>query len=138
MTSSHSGGLPGTGSPDELKGLRILLVEDSWLVGKAMQDLLQLKGADVSGPAATSAEAERLLAEHTPDVAIVDFNLRDGERASDLIDHLHARGVRILVISGYTLLPVPAEKITAMLQKPVSDAHLLASLRPLAAQKAAR
>ena len=27
------------------------------------------------GPAATTAEAERLLSEHAPDVALVDFHL---------------------------------------------------------------
>jgi hypothetical protein len=47
--------------------LEILLVEDSWVLGEAMKDLLELLGADVVGPAATNADAERLLAEHAPD-----------------------------------------------------------------------
>jgi CheY-like chemotaxis protein len=73
--------------------LEILLVEDSWSVGEAMKDLLELLGADVVGPAATTAEAERLFSEHTPDVALVDFHLRGGELSYSLIARLHERGV---------------------------------------------
>jgi len=138
MTSTGGNDLADAGSSDDLQGLSILLVEDSWLLGQAMQDVLQLKGAAVAGPAATTAEAERLLAECTPDVALVDLNLREGERANGLIDRLHGQGVPVVVISGYTVLPVAQEKIAAMLQKPVSDAQLLSSLRPFAARKAPR
>jgi hypothetical protein len=36
--------------------------------GAAVKDILELLGADVAGPAATKAEAERLLAERSPDI----------------------------------------------------------------------
>ena len=42
----------GAGSADELKGLDILLVEDSRDVGHAVKMLLELCGARVDGPAA--------------------------------------------------------------------------------------
>jgi DNA-binding NtrC family response regulator len=124
------------GGSDDLKGLGILLVEDSWHIGCAMKNLLQLMGADVAGPAATTAEAERLLSERSPDVAIVDISLREGEQAFGLIDRLHDQGVRVVVISGYSELP-PDSRAVATLQKPVSEAELLATLRPLIGQKAA-
>ncbi len=66
---------PPRPASSELQGLGILLVEDSWHVGKAIKFLLRILGADVAGPAATTAEADRLVAERTPDVAIVDINL---------------------------------------------------------------
>jgi hypothetical protein len=67
MTSANNRDSAGTGSSDDLRGLEILLVEDSWSVGEAMKDMLELLGADVIGPAATTAEAERLLlSEHAP------------------------------------------------------------------------
>jgi DNA-binding NtrC family response regulator len=103
-----------------------------------MKNLLRLMGANVAGPAATAAEAARLLSEHTPDVAIVDVSLRGGERADALIDRLYDQGVPIIVISGYAEIPEVLGKAAAVLQKPVSEAQLLASLRPLIAQKAAR
>jgi DNA-binding NtrC family response regulator len=121
----------------DLKGVRILLVEDSWHLGVAMKNLLQVLGADVAGPAATAAEAERLLLEQAPDVALVDFHLRDDERADALIDRLHDRGVRVVVISGYSVVPLAPEKVVAILKKPVTQSQLLATLRPLIAKKQA-
>jgi DNA-binding NarL/FixJ family response regulator len=138
MTSSNAYDLPGVESSDELKGLGILLVEDSWHVGSAMKNLLQVMGAKVVGPAATAAEAERLLSEHAPDVAIVDFNLRGGEQAKGLIDRLHDQGVHVIVTSGYAVLPLPPPNSAVMLQKPVSEAELLGALRPFVAEKTGR
>src|SRR5215472_16326007 len=102
-----------------LSGQRILVVEDSWHLGIALKSLLRSVGAEVVGPVATSAEAERLVAEQVPDVAIVDFNLRGGELASDLIDKLRALAMRLMVISGYAALPPTAEKMVTELQKPI-------------------
>ena len=123
-----------------LRGLEILLVEDSWSVGEAMKDMLELLGADVIGPAATTAEAERLLSEHAPDVALVDFHLRGGELSYGLIARLHEQGVPVILVSGsseisLSLLPVEAATI---LEKPFSEEQLLANLRPLLAQKSSR
>ena len=123
---------------DTLKGVRILLVEDSWHVGMAMKMLLEALGADVAGPAATGAEAERLLSEHVPDLALVDFHVRDGELTNGLIDRLRDQGIDVVVITGYEVLPVPPKNVAAILQKPVSKELLLATVRPLIAQKAAR
>jgi CheY-like chemotaxis protein len=61
MTSSNTHDSTGAGLSNDLSGLEILLVEDSWVVGEAVKDLLELLGADVVGPAASTAEAERLL-----------------------------------------------------------------------------
>ena len=112
-----------------LSGQRILVVEDSWHLGVALKSLLRSVGAEVVGPVATSAEAERLIAEQVPDVAIVDFNLRGGELAFDLIDKLHELSVRVVVISGYATLPVPPGKVAAVLQKPMVEEQLLAALK---------
>jgi DNA-binding response OmpR family regulator len=83
----------------------------------------------VAGPAATGAEAERLLSEHVPDLALVDFNLREGELANGLIDRLHGQGVAVIVITGYAVLPVLPKNVAAILHKPVSKELLLATMR---------
>ena len=44
-------------------------------------------------PAATTAEAERLLFEHAPGASLVDFHLRGGELSYSLIARLHKQGV---------------------------------------------
>ena len=112
-----------------LSGQRILVVEDSWHLGVALKSLLRSVGAEVAGPVATSAEAERLIAEQVPDAAIVDFNLRGGELAFDLIDKMNELSVRVVVISGYATLPVSPDKVAAVLQKPMVEEQLLAALQ---------
>ena len=115
------------------------MVEDSWELGDAMKDLLELLGAEVAGPAATTAEAERLLSEHAPDVALVDLHLRDGELSHGLIARLHERGVPVIMLSGsFEFPPSPLLEGTTVLEKPVSEAQLLAHLIPLVTRKATR
>ena len=81
------------------------------------------------GPAATTADAERLIADRDPDVALVDISLRDGELAYGMIDRLHGRGIRVVVLSGYADVPLAHGKAAAILAKPFNEAQLLASLR---------
>ena len=110
-----------------LKGVHVLVVEDTWHVAKALKSALEQVGMHVSGPAATTAEAKRLVAAQVPALAVVDVNLKR-EMASDLIDDLHEQGVRVVVVSGYAVPPVSAQKVAAILQKPFSAAELLNAL----------
>jgi CheY-like chemotaxis protein len=129
MTSSNTRVGPEAELP-ELNGLRVLIVEDSWDVGMGFKSLLQAWGADTVGPVATTHDAMRLIAERAPDVALVDINLRDGEKSYGLIDRLHQQGIRIVVVSGYEDASRAEGKAAAILQKPVQADRLLASLRP--------
>jgi len=91
MTSLNANDLPGA-EPSDLKGLRILVVEDSWHLGMALKRLLLALGANVVGPAATTADAIHLITDQAPDVALVDINLRHGELAYGLIRVLDDHG----------------------------------------------
>jgi CheY-like chemotaxis protein len=117
---------PGTG---RLSGLRVLVVEDSWQVATAVESLLRSFGAEVAGPAASTMEAERLLAERIPHVAIVDLHLRGGELAYDLIDKLNDLAVRVIVVSGYSHPRLQQDKVAAVLEKPITEAELLAAFQ---------
>ena len=116
-------------SPSDLDGLRVLIVEDSWHVSTGLRMLLEGRGAIVDGPVATTADAMRLVSESTPDVAIVDINLRDGELSYELIDRLLDRGIRIVVLTGYADVSLQEGKAAVILQKPAMDEVLIASLR---------
>jgi DNA-binding NtrC family response regulator len=130
MTSSNDHDLNEGRPPDDLNGLRVLVIEDSWEVATGLKTLLEAWGADVLGPVATKADALRLMSERTVDVALVDINLRGGERAHDLIDRLHGQGTRVVVISGYADVSLAQGKVAAILQKPMKEDLLLRSLRP--------
>ena len=121
---------PGAELPS-LKGMRVLLVEDSWQLGMALKSLLRSFDAEVDGPVATTADAERLISEHVPDAAVIDINLRQGERSYGLIDRLIGLDVPVIVTSGYSDLPmVPAK--AHILEKPISEEELIAILRSVA------
>jgi DNA-binding NtrC family response regulator len=122
MSSSHR--------PDgsDLKGVRVLVVEDTWHVAKVLKAWLERLEMLVIGPSATTAEARRLIAANNPQLALVDMNL-NGEMACDLIDELHAQGTPVIVVTGYTVPAVAKEKVVACLQKPLNGDQLITAMR---------
>ena len=116
-----------TFDPSVLRGVSILVVEDAWHVAKAMKGMLEQLGMNVLGPAATMAEARRLLATQRPRAALVDVNLR-GEMAWDLIDDLREQGIDVVVMSGYALPDASRDRLMTYLQKPFDATELMAAL----------
>ena len=109
----------------------MLVVEDEFLIAMDLELLLHRHGWRVLGPAATVAEALRLLAGETPDVALLDFNLR-GEMVTPVAEELRARGVPFVLASAYNRHDGPAA-VTALagvpnLGKPTDERRLLAAL----------
>ena len=88
-----------------LEGVRVLVVEDTWHVAKALK---VCAGARRNGCCwAGGDDSGRLgawLPSTCPAVAVVDVNLKR-EMASGLIEELHDQGVRVVVISGYAIPP---------------------------------
>jgi two-component system, response regulator PdtaR len=66
------------------KPLRILIVEDEFLIALELESLLQDAGHDVVGIAASSAEAIALAKEFSPEIAFVDVHLADGLTGIDV------------------------------------------------------
>jgi DNA-binding response OmpR family regulator len=132
MSSSGNCGPPeARGSDDDLRGLEILLVEDSQSVADALKQHLELLGANVTGPAATTAEATKLMNERLPHVALVDFHLRGGD-SSGLIGQLRKEGVPVIMLSGSFERPAPASLAgVTMVEKPISEAQILQYLKPI-------
>jgi DNA-binding NarL/FixJ family response regulator len=62
----------------DLNGLCVLIVDDSSYVADGVKMLLEAWGADILGPVATTAEAERMVSARSPNVALVDITLRGG------------------------------------------------------------
>jgi CheY-like chemotaxis protein len=110
-----------------LRGVRVLVVEDTWVVADAVQSLLEDVGMIVAGPAASVADAERLVGERTPQMAVVDVNLK-GELALGLIRRLRRAGVGVVVISGFPVGSDLSGFGAASVQKPFSGPELLGSL----------
>jgi two-component system, response regulator PdtaR len=110
-------------------GPLVLVAEDEFLLALELELLLEGHGYRVLGPAATVAEALRLLAAATPDVAVLDVNLR-GETVTPVAEALRASGVPFLLASAYDRsdLADPVLAAAVNLGKPTSDGRLLAAL----------
>jgi len=121
-----------TEQSDDLRGLRILVVEDSPVVADALKQHLELFGATVVGPAATTAEAKEAIMAGRPDVAMVDFHLR-GENSYTLIAELRQEGIPVIMLSGSIESSASAlHEGVVMLEKPVTEEQMLEHLRPIA------
>jgi DNA-binding response OmpR family regulator len=132
MSSSNNYGPPeARGSDDDLRGLEVLLAEDSQSVADALKQYLELLGAKVTGPAATTAEATKLMNERLPHVALVDIHLRGGD-SSGLIGQLRSEGVPVIMLSGSFERPSPASLAgVTMVEKSISEAQILQYLKPM-------
>jgi CheY-like chemotaxis protein len=106
-------------SPDpRFSGRRILVVEDSPVVGPFTADLLEELGYEVVGPAPNMAVARELVENDRFDAAIMALHIR-GERVFPLCDMLEAKGVPVILTSGYAGPQIPDKWQDApQLQKP--------------------
>jgi CheY-like chemotaxis protein len=80
--------------------LRILIVEDEFLIALELESLLQEIGHDVVGIAASSTEAIDLAREASPDLAFVDVHLSDGLTGIDAARVLSEQQVTVLFMTA--------------------------------------
>lgn len=88
-------------------GLRLLLVEDEYLLATFLSQALEDMGAEVVGPVATVDDALSLIEHDTAiDAAILDVDLR-GEASYPVADVLASRDVPFVFASGYERRALP-------------------------------
>ena len=114
---------------DELRGLRVWIVEDEFLVLLDLQTVFEDAGAEV----VTAASVEQGLAlldnEPLPDVALLDVRLADGE-VFPLARALTRRGVPVVFHSGHAQVSDLAAAFPGAraLPKPAPESALLAAV----------
>lgn len=101
-----------------LQGLRILVVEDEFLLACSLEEDLRAAGCDVIGPFPDLARAQEAARRERFDLAVLDINL-NGEMVYPLADELQARGALFVFLSGYGLANLPERfRDAARLAKP--------------------
>ena len=89
---------------DCLRGLRILVVEDTFMLAEELDEFLRELGCEVVGPAARAREAEDLAGRETAlDGALLDVNLSRGETSFAVAAGLADRRIPFVFITGYDL-----------------------------------
>lgn len=79
---------------------RVLLVEDEPLIAMMIEDFLDVLGHQVAGTAEDVAGALPLVAAGGIDAAILDVNLRSGEKSWPVADALAEQGVPYIFATG--------------------------------------
>jgi CheY-like chemotaxis protein len=122
-----SSGKTGTDFP-QLKGVRILVVEDETMLFFLAEDmLLELGCAEVSHASRVS-EALTLLDKARPDVAMLDVNLA-GQPAYPVAERLAAANIPFVFATGYGIEGIPAQWASRpIVQKPFTLAMLAGAI----------
>ena len=90
-----------------LRGRRVLVAEDEYLLAQDLREELERRGAEVLGPVPSLAEGLELLrAGSAPSLAILDISLR-GEMVYPLADALRARNIPFIFATGYDAQAIP-------------------------------
>jgi len=114
-----------------LEGVRVLVVEDEFLVATLIEDMLKSAGCVVSGPIPRVADALDAVDHETYDAAVLDVNLA-GDRIDPVADALSRRNVPFMFVTGYSAGAVPVGFAKRpRLCKPFKLADLLSTLSSL-------
>lgn len=117
-------------STNKLEHKRILIVDDEPLIAVNTEDLVRHFGALVVGPYFSASAAQHALASRI-DAALLDVNL-GGEDSLGLAEALQAKGVPIILVTGYQPDAV-SERFAKcqVLTKPIESGALGAALAKL-------
>jgi DNA-binding response OmpR family regulator len=83
----------------DLRGLKVLVVEDEALIAFDLENLLRAQGCEVIGAASSNGDCLEVLARQRPDVVVLDAQLLDG-LAYPAAGALRAVGIPFVMVSG--------------------------------------
>lgn len=130
-TPSAPGDAAMSGGAPSLRGCRVLVVEDEFVVALDESSILQDEGCLVFGPATTVDQALVHIASNQFDLAVLDANL-NGRSVERIAEALAAKGVPFLFASGYGPESLPKGWAThPLLEKPFSGPQLIKALLDL-------
>ena len=111
-----------------LQGVRVLLVEDEYLVASLIEEFLGIAGCIVTGPIPRLAQAVDVADRETCDAAVLDVNLA-GERIYPVADILSRRNIPFVFVTGYGTSALPSKYADRpRICKPFRMTELLAAL----------
>jgi DNA-binding response OmpR family regulator len=114
----------------------ILVVEDQLLLAMDLSNSLEREGFEALGPATSVDAAFRILADATPEAAILDVNLGSGMTSLPIAQALAERGVPFAFLTAYTRdIPIIDDFPDTLFEgKPITDRKLRRLLSDLGAQ----
>ena len=86
--------------PQGGRRMRILVVDDEYLIAQDLAEVIGEAGCDVIGPASDLTDALRLIREGRTDAAVIDLNLGAGDEGVLLAERLTAHLCPFVAFSG--------------------------------------
>jgi CheY-like chemotaxis protein len=112
-----------------MKALRVLVVDDDFLVATLLAEVLAGMGHDVCAIEGTEAGTVAAAVRCKPDVMIVDVLLGDGSGVSAVKEILRTRFIPHVFVSGDISRVPPDRPGAAGLQKPFGEPDLARALQ---------
>ena len=114
-----------------LAGVRVLVVEDEFLVAMLIEEMLESAGCVVIGPIPRVPEALDAVDHDSCDAAVLDINLA-GERIDPVAKALSKRNVPFMFVTGYGVTGLPGDYLDRPhICKPFKMAELLGTVSRL-------
>jgi len=112
----------------EIRGRRVLIVEDEYLLARELSNYFNSLGAIVVGPA-SNVEAARGVAKYA-DAAVLDIDL-NGQTVFPVADDLMQAGVPFVFFTGQDKIPIPPRfRHAGFLRKPLILSDVYKALFP--------
>lgn len=116
----------GEQSPTKrLAGLRVIVVEDSFLAAASIARMLIELQCKVVGPVSTVEKALALIESDACDAAVLDINL-SGQTSEPIAEVLAQRGLPYFFVTGYAspMLLSPRQRAHQRIHKPIAEREL--------------
>ncbi len=112
--------------------MRLLIVEDDWLVAEFIATIAVDLGIEVVSIVQSYDEAKSLLERDLPECAVVDINIKGSRHGIDVARLLRANGVEFLFLTAYKDMETITEATElyplSYVIKPASEADVSAAL----------
>lgn len=118
-------------SDEKLNQLRVLIVEDDYLIAENVAEVLREVGIYVVGPVGKFQEACQIVQDTPLDCAVLDINIVGGT-AFPLIDVLIQSNVPVLLMTGYDQEELPVKyRSLPLIQKPLLQGDVVGAFKKL-------
>jgi CheY-like chemotaxis protein len=108
-----------------LEGKRVLVVEDNYLIGEALCEVIRDAGAVTIGPVGSPDAAIEAVRQHVLDGVLLDVKLQ-GVNGSTVAEYLRGKNVPFVLVTGYPKQGLPPQlQAFPQLAKPVLPSDLV-------------
>ena len=123
---------------DEAKAVRVLLVEDEFVVSMTLKLQLESRGYDVVGAARTAEAGIELACELRPDIVLMDIGLPDRDGVAATKEIMQRAPTNVIIVTAYgdhRVQQALSSGARLVLAKPILEEQLAQAIDAMAGEK---